>query len=42
MWVRIRGHETWTLAPDGLVAHSEGQYDQDEYDRQLEHGAPEQ
>jgi hypothetical protein len=26
---------------DGLVVESRGNYDQDEYDRQLEHGAPE-
>ena len=25
---------------DGLVAESKGNYDQAEYDRQLEHGAP--
>lgn len=40
-WVRIRGFEDWTFGADGLVARSEGHYDQDEYDRQLEHGAPE-
>ena len=40
-WVRIAGYEEWTLAADGLVARSEGHYDQEEYDRQLEHGAPE-
>ena len=38
-WVRIPGFEEWTLGADGLVARSEGHYDQDEYDRQLEHGA---
>jgi nuclear transport factor 2 (NTF2) superfamily protein len=40
-WVRIPGYEEWTFADDGLVARSEGHYDQEEYDRQLEHGAPE-
>jgi nuclear transport factor 2 (NTF2) superfamily protein len=40
-WVRIKGFEEWTLGDDGLVAESHGHYDQAEYDRQLEHGAPE-
>jgi hypothetical protein len=39
--VRITGFEEWTFGNDGLVAMSRGSYDQDEYDRQLEHGAPE-
>jgi nuclear transport factor 2 (NTF2) superfamily protein len=39
-WVRISGLEEWTLGDDGLVVESQGSYDQDEYDRQLEHGAP--
>jgi nuclear transport factor 2 (NTF2) superfamily protein len=39
--VRITGFEEWTFGDDGLVAVSRGSYDQDEYDRQLEHGAPE-
>lgn len=39
-WVRIPGFEEWTFADDGLVAESKGTYDQAEYDRQLEHGAP--
>jgi len=38
--VRISGFEEWTLGEDGLVVQSQGHYDQDEYDRQLEHGAP--
>jgi len=38
-WVRISGFEEWTFGPDGLVAESQGHYDQAEYDRQLEHGA---
>lgn len=40
-WVRIRGYEEWTLGPDGLVADAKGLYDEEEYNRQLEHGAPE-
>ena len=39
--VRISGFEKWTFGDDGLVAESQGHYDQAEYDRQLEHGAPE-
>lgn len=39
--VRITGFEEWTFGDDGLVATSEGHYDQDEYDRQLEHGVSE-
>ena len=38
--VRISGFEEWTFGADGLVAESKGHYDQAEYDRQLEHGAP--
>src|ERR1051325_9245547 len=36
--VRVPGFEEWTIAPDGLIAESRGQYDQAEYDRQLQHG----
>lgn len=39
-WVRISGFEEWTFGDDGLVAGSKGHYDQAEYDRQLEQGAP--
>ena len=39
-WVRIPGFEVWTFGDDGLVVESKGNYDQAEYDRQLEHGAP--
>jgi nuclear transport factor 2 (NTF2) superfamily protein len=39
-WVRISGVETWTIGEDGLIAASKGAYDQAEYDRQLEQGAP--
>jgi len=37
--VRISGFEEWTIDDDGLIAESQGHYDQAEYDRQLEHGA---
>ena len=33
--VRIRGHEEWTMSPDGLIAESKGQFDEAEYRRQL-------
>jgi uncharacterized protein (TIGR02246 family) len=36
--VRISGHEEWMIA-DSLIAASEGDYDQAEYDRQLADGA---
>ena len=39
--VRISGFEEWTFGDDGLVVESQGHYDQGEYDRQLERGAPE-
>lgn len=35
--VRISGYEAWTIDADGLIAESQGHYDQTEYDRQLEH-----
>jgi len=38
---RISGFEEWTFGDDGLVAESQGSYDQAEYDQQLEHGAAE-
>jgi predicted ester cyclase len=38
--VRISGFEVWRFGDDGLVVESHGHYDQDDYDRQLEHGAP--
>lgn len=41
MAVRISGFEEWTLGDDGLVVESQGNYDQQEYERQLEHGASE-
>jgi uncharacterized protein (TIGR02246 family) len=36
--VRISGFERWTMGDDGLIAESQGRYDQAEYDRQLQHG----
>jgi nuclear transport factor 2 (NTF2) superfamily protein len=39
--VRISGFEEWMFGDHGLVVESQGHYDQDEYARQLEHGAPE-
>src|SRR3989304_2971748 len=36
--VRISGFEEWTIGDDGLVAESQGHFDQAEYDPQLEHG----
>jgi uncharacterized protein (TIGR02246 family) len=39
--VRISGFEEWSFGDDGLIAESQGHYDQAEYDRQLEHGVEE-
>jgi nuclear transport factor 2 (NTF2) superfamily protein len=39
--VRISGFEEWTIGDDGLIAESQGHYDQAEYDRQVEHGVDE-
>jgi len=39
--VRVSGFEEWTLSSDGLIADSQGHFDQAEYDRQLEHGIAE-
>jgi SnoaL-like polyketide cyclase len=36
--VRISGYEEWTLA-DGLIAASQGHFDEAEYERQLREGA---
>jgi len=36
--VRISGYEEWTRGDDGLIADSQGHYNQGEYDRQIEHG----
>jgi hypothetical protein len=36
--VRISGFEEWTLGADGLIAGSQGHFDENEYDRQLRDG----
>lgn len=36
--VRISGYELWRLGLDGLIAESKGYFDEDEYNRQIEHG----
>ena len=36
--VRISGYEAWLLSSDGLIADSQGNYDEAEYARQLEGG----
>jgi hypothetical protein len=36
--VRISGFEEWTVGDDGLILESRGNYDQDEYERQVEQG----
>ncbi|MBT8394790.1 MAG: SnoaL-like domain-containing protein [Flavobacteriaceae bacterium] len=36
--VRISGFEEWTINEDGLIQESKGQFDVDEYNRQLEFG----
>ena len=33
--VRISGHEEWTFGRDGLIAKSQGHFDEAEYNRQL-------
>ena len=33
--VRIGGHEEWTFGSDGLIAKSNGHFDEGEYNRQL-------
>jgi len=38
--VRISGYEEWTIAADGLIAESKGHFDEAEYQRQLQSGAP--
>ena len=38
--VRIKGYEEWTFGADGLIAESRGHYDEAEYQRQLQFGAP--
>jgi predicted ester cyclase len=36
--VRISGHELWQIGSDGLIASSEGHFDNSEYQHQLQHG----
>ena len=36
--VRISGYEEWTIGDDGLVAGSQGHYDEAEYERQVAEG----
>lgn len=36
--VRISGHEEWTFSADGLIAASQGHFDEAEYLRQLKEG----
>ncbi len=33
--VRITGQEVWRLTPQGQIAHSQGSFDQSDYNRQL-------
>jgi predicted ester cyclase len=37
-WVRIPGYEEWTIGADGKISSSRGNYDEAEYERQLQHG----
>ena len=37
--VRISGFEDWKIGVDGLIAESQGQFDKDDYQRQIELGA---
>jgi uncharacterized protein (TIGR02246 family) len=36
--VRISGYEEWTMGDDGLIAESQGRFDEAEYRRQLNEG----
>lgn len=36
--VRISGFEEWRIGADGLIAESEGHFDSEEYQRQIQHG----
>ena len=40
--VRLIGYEEWTMDASGLIAKSDGHYDEVEYQRQLKVGAPAQ
>jgi len=37
--IQISGYEEWQLGADGLIAKSLGNFDADEYQRQMEHGS---
>ena len=39
--VRISGFEEWELGADGLIARSQGHFDEGEYQRQIQYGAEE-
>ncbi len=39
--VRISGFEEWRIGADGLIAESQGHFDSEEYQRQLERGVDE-
>jgi hypothetical protein len=39
-FVRITGYEEWTMDSSGLIAKSDGHYDEAEYQHQLKVGAP--
>ena len=39
--VRVSGFESWQFGPDGLIASSQGHFDSDDYNRQLEPGTRE-
>lgn len=41
-FVRLTGYEEWTLDSNGLIVKSDGHYDEAEYQRQLNVGAPPQ
>lgn len=39
--IHISGYEEWTFNEDGLILMSQGHMDSEEYQRQIEHGVPE-
>ena len=39
--VCISGFEVWRIGADGLILSSQGRFDSEDYQRQLQHGAPE-
>jgi uncharacterized protein (TIGR02246 family) len=38
--VDLRGYERWTIGANGLIAKSDGHFDNEEYQRQLHGGSP--